>query len=115
MNTENRYSGIPTIRREMATAGLPAPVFQNRRNEFVVILYNHAQEKTVAADQPKDIVAFCKTPRTRKEIAAYLGIESVSYAITQYVQPLVQNGQLRMTIPDKPKSTKQQFVSEETI
>ena len=111
--TENRYSGIPTIRREMAAAGLPAPVFQNRRNEFVVILSNHAQEKTITADQPKDIVAFCKTPRTRKEIAAYLGIESVSYAITQYVQPLVQNGQLRMTIPDKPKSAKQQFVANE--
>ncbi|MBR0537540.1 MAG: putative DNA binding domain-containing protein, partial [Clostridia bacterium] len=42
LKTENRYSGIPTIRREMAAAGLPAPVFQNRRNEFVVILYNHA-------------------------------------------------------------------------
>ena len=113
MNTENRYSGIPTIRREMAEAGLPAPVFQNRRNEFVVILYNHAIEETVAPNQPKDIVAFCKTPRTRKEIAAYLGIESVSYAMKQYVQPLLSTGQLRMTIPDKPKSTKQQYVANE--
>ena len=32
LNTENRYSGIPTIRREMAQAGLPAPVFINRRS-----------------------------------------------------------------------------------
>ncbi len=37
---ENRYSGIPTIRREMAENGLPEPVFENRRNEFVVTLYN---------------------------------------------------------------------------
>ena len=37
---ENRYSGIPTIRREMAKFGLPAPRFENRRNEFVVTLYN---------------------------------------------------------------------------
>ena len=37
---ENRYSGIPTIRKEMADAGLPDPVFENRRNEFVVTLYN---------------------------------------------------------------------------
>jgi len=42
-----------------------------------------------------------------------LGIESVSYAITQYVQPLLRTGQLRMTIPDKPKSAKQQFVAAE--
>ena len=37
-DSENRYSGIPTIRREMAAYGLPAPVFENRRDEFVVTL-----------------------------------------------------------------------------
>lgn len=40
MKAENRYSGIPTIRREMKAYGLPEPVFENRRNEFVVTLYN---------------------------------------------------------------------------
>lgn len=38
---ENRYSGIPTMRREMKKYGLPAPVFENRRNEFVVTFYNN--------------------------------------------------------------------------
>lgn len=38
LETENRYSGIPTMRREMAAAGLPEPMFENRRNEFVVTL-----------------------------------------------------------------------------
>lgn len=37
---ENRYSGIPTIRRAMRVHGLPEPKFENRRNEFVVTLYN---------------------------------------------------------------------------
>ncbi len=37
---ENRYSGIPTIRREMRANGLREPVFEERRNEFVVTLYN---------------------------------------------------------------------------
>ena len=113
MNTENRYSGIPTIRREMAAAGLPAPVFQNRRNEFVVILFNHVQKETFSPDKPKDVVAFCNIPRTREEIAAYLGIESVSYAISKYVQPLISEGKLRMTLPEKPKSPKQQYVANE--
>ena len=39
--------------------------------------------------------------------------ESFSYEITQYVQPLLRTGQLRMTIPDKPKSTKQLFIANE--
>jgi hypothetical protein len=37
---ENRYSGIPTIREEMARYGLPEPVFENRRGNFVVTLRN---------------------------------------------------------------------------
>lgn len=42
--TENRYSGIPTIRREMAKAGLPEPEFENRRGEFKVILRNNLEQ-----------------------------------------------------------------------
>lgn len=41
---ENRYSGIPTIRMEMKEYGLPEPEFKNRRNEFIVTLYNREIE-----------------------------------------------------------------------
>ena len=109
LHTENRYSGIPTIRREMEKAGLPAPVFQNRRNEFVVILYNQGSQNH--GTEEHDLVSFCKVPRSRKEIAEYLGLSSASYAITRYVQPLLDRGQLEMTLPEKPKSTKQRYVA----
>ena len=114
-NAENRYSGIPTIRRAMAEYGLPEPVFENRRNEFVVILYN---QKPAAAETimnhsgqtaEPDLLTFCKTPRSRQEIASYLGIKTVFYAISHYVQPLLQSGQLAMTIPESPKSRKQKY------
>lgn len=36
--TENRYSGIPTIMREMRQAGLQPPEFRNERGTFVVCL-----------------------------------------------------------------------------
>ncbi len=111
LKTENRYSGIPTIRREMANAGLPAPVFENRRNEFVVTLYNTARAATSEKTDVKDIIAFCRTARSRKELAQFLGLGSVSYAITHYVQPLVDAGELLLTIPNKPKSTKQKYIA----
>jgi len=38
--TENRYSGIPTIRFAMENRGLPEPVFLDQRSEFAVALYN---------------------------------------------------------------------------
>ena len=112
LKTENRYSGIPTIRREMKAYGLPDPVFQNRRNEFVVILYNRPAEQAVSGGSEADILAFCSVPRSRKELASYLGLSSVSYAINQYILPLVDAGKLKQTIPDKPKSVHQRYVAE---
>ena len=114
---ENRYSGIPTIRRAMADHGLPEPVFENRRSEFVVTLYNSSATavETIAERAgkaaPADVLAFCQTPRSRREIADYLGVKTVFYAMSHYVQPLLQSGQLAMTIPESPKSRKQKFYS----
>lgn len=114
-SAENRYSGIPTIRRAMAEYGLPEPVFENRRNEFVVILYNQSPAVAEVTTQRSekntkpDLLAFCRTPRSRQEIANYLGVKTVFYAMGHYVQPLLQSGQLAMTIPESPKSRKQKF------
>lgn len=115
-DAENRYSGIPTIRREMAAYGLPAPVFENRRSEFVVILSNGTgQAETTsppeALEDSDKLLAFCRTPRTRQEIADFLGIKTVFYAISHYVKPLVAVGKLKMTLPDRPGSPKQKYYS----
>ncbi len=114
LNTENRYSGIPTIRREMKEAGLPDPVFINGRNEFIVILYNKRKEEKHKEINGKEtiyyeLLNYCNVPRTRKEIADFLEINTVFYAMQHYVQPLLDKGMLEMTIPDKPKSKKQQY------
>ena len=114
-DAENRYSGIPTIRREMAAYGLPAPVFENRRNEFVVTLYNHAQEEGQAASTEEqsvaghDLLSFCSVPRSRREIAQFLGIKTTYYVTRNYIRPLVETGKLKMTIPDCPGSPKQKY------
>jgi len=109
---ENRYSGIPTIRQAMAAYRLPEPIFENRRGNFVITLKNgenyRLPETNPAAE--KDLIAFCKTPRTRHEIAEYLG-KTQYYAMQSFVNPLLATGQLKMTIPDKPKSRNQKYYS----
>lgn len=118
--SENRYSGIPTMRRELAVYGLPAPVFENRRNEFVVTFYNtpisapaSTDQETQNSNQKNGLLAFCKTPRTRKEIAEYLGIKTIFYVMQHYVQPLLDHGSLAMTMPDRPSSKNQKFYTVE--
>ena len=112
--TENRYSGIPTIRMEMDRYQLEQPEFVDERGSFIVRLYNKIKEKTEAihTEEAMDLILFCKTPRTRKEICEYLGLSSVTYAIQKHVLPLVEAGQLKMSLPDKPKSPRQLYYSE---
>lgn len=116
---ENRYSGIPTIRRAMKEHGLPEPIFQNRRNEFVVILRNSSSAKSIELESGDMIVSrdgrqnalleFCQTPRTRQEITAYLGLKTTYHVSKVYIDPLVESNQLCMTIPEHPRSRNQRF------
>lgn len=105
--TENRYSGIPTMRSEFAKAGLPAPIFSVVHGEFKVTLKNGLfAGKMPIADS---LTEFCSTPRTRAEIVSFVG-KSKNYVMSQIVNPLVENGKLKLTIPDKPKSSNQKYV-----
>lgn len=105
--TENRYSGIPTMRSEFANAGLPAPVFCVVHGEFKVVMKNGLfAEKMPVADA---LVEFCATARTREEIVAFVG-KSKNHVMSQIVAPLVSDGKLKMTMPGKPKSSNQKFV-----
>lgn len=113
--TENRYSGIPTIRRTMREYQLPQPEFLEERGSFVVKLYKYGKaidDFEMENVEENELLLFCKTPRTRKEICEYLGLSSITYAIQTHVMPLVEKGLIKMSIPDKPKSPKQLFYCE---
>ena len=116
--TENRYSGIPRIQHAMAELGLPAPVFVNTRSNFSVTLRNKSDAATqkasgpasdVPAEDPKGLLAFCRQPRSRAEIIAYLGIPSAQYALRRYLDPLVEAGAIWLSLPDKPRSPRQTY------
>ncbi len=59
----------------------------------------------------KAIITFCKKPKSRKEIQEYLGLVSRSNFIEKYIRPLLSDGRLKMTIPDKPHSQNQKYIS----
>ena len=117
--TENRYSGIPTIRRAMGDYGLQAPVFLDERGSFTVILYNRpAPENTLPkghlTEKDKALLQFLGAPRSRKEIIAFLGLQSATYAMQKYVNPLIEKGFVKLSIPDRPGSENQRFVCAES-
>ena len=106
--TENRYSGIPTIRREMKAYNLVPAEFSDERGNFIVKFYKKTLENST---EENSLIEFCRTPRSRKEISEFLKIKSVAYAMKRYVQPLIESGKIKLTIPDTPKSTQQKYYS----
>ena len=123
--TENRYSGIPTMRREMELAGLPQPEFVAKNGEFKVILRKSKleEEKISAGDEgkektaeflaglpekTKELLKFCKTPRSRAELISFTQ-KTKFYTMSVIVKPLVDMGILKLTIPDIPRSHKQKY------
>ena len=109
--TENRYSGIPTIRREMSLRGLPMPQFEEKRGSFVVTLFGERTQPVTKAIDDGDILSFCSTPRTRQEIADFLGIKSVAYVMKTYIAPLINANKIALSNPEHPKSPNQKYTS----
>lgn len=104
--TENRYSGIPTMRMEFLNAGLPAPIFTVNHGEFKVIMKNGYQ--ITEGSRFDAVIEFCSVPRSRGEIIDFVG-KSRNYVMQHVITPLVEDGRLKLTIPDKPKSPNQRY------
>ncbi|HYF83767.1 MAG TPA: ATP-binding protein [Clostridia bacterium] len=112
---ENRYSGIPTIRMEMQEHNLPEPIFENKRGSFIVTLKNRMETQIESGmvrtgDIQSDLLKFCITPKTREEIAKFVG-RTQYYTMKTLVMPLVEQSLLKLTIPNKPKSRNQKYFS----
>lgn len=105
--TENRYSGIPTMRNEFSKAGLPAPVFSVLHGEFKVLMKNgfFSEIETL----PNSLEEFCTVPRSREDLVSFVG-KSRNYVMSKIVNPLVESGTLKLTIPNKPKSPNQRYL-----
>ena len=109
--TENRYSGIPTIYTECKKMGLMDPKFENDRGNFKVTIYNSKKNEIINDDFKENIKEYCKTPRSKESIAKHFGFDEKhpSYFIKSYILPLIEEGVLGYTLPNKPKSKNQRI------
>lgn len=109
--TENRYSGIPTVINAMKEYGLPEPVFISEGGIFKVILYNEVAEQIATSDEMSEILDFCSKPRSREDLQGLFdGHMTIAYVMKKYIHPMIEKGLLKMTIPDKPKSKHQKYM-----
>ena len=60
-------------------------------------------------DMNFDILSYCVEPRSRREIAEMCGLRNLRYLSSQYLSPLLEKGFLQLTLPEKPRSSKQKY------
>ena len=104
------------------------PEFSSTATDFRVILKNvnyHLSQKDLVSDQDCDQVSdqdksqdilhavldFCITEKSKQEICSFIGYRNLTYFTRKYLNPLLASGQLKMTIPDKPNSRKQKYIT----
>ena len=132
---ERRGSGLRKIVSE--TEKLPGytetykPEFSSTATDFRVILKNvnyQLSQKNLISDQVSNQVSdqdksqdtlhavldFCMTEKSKQEICSFIGYRNLTYFTRKYLNPLLKSGQIKMTIPDKPNSRKQKYITVRT-
>ncbi len=127
--TEGRSTGFPKIRQAMKFNGSPPPVFETNksRDYFLTILPIHpkAKRKTQVetkvgeqvseqvSEQVGAILKFCRESKKKQEILKHINLSSVYLNYKRHILPLINNGLLELTIPDKPNSRLQKYKTTE--
>ena len=120
--------GIDRIYRDMSSAELPEPNFRESEFMFYATLRNKNWGKeNVSWEEPEQvsihdgihdgihdeskILQFCEKPKSRQEIMEFLQLVNRKNFVDRYLSPLLSEGKLIMTLPDKPKSKNQKYVA----
>lgn len=56
------------------------------------------------------LVSFCSTAKSRKEMQEFCGIKTAEYFRKYIIKPMITEGLIKQTIPDKPNSRNQKYI-----
>jgi ATP-dependent DNA helicase RecG len=118
---ERAGAGIPNIFHVWNKEKLGVPKYEEIMNgsraKLTLPLEYESEKKKKATDQDTDqderienLLDFCISPRSRVEIQEFIGISSKTHFKKSLLLPLLESGQLKMTIPEKPSSKNQKYV-----
>lgn len=123
-------SGYKRIKEACRMGGYPEPKWEELGTVLRVTFFPHAEvaKKSklgakigtkLALSQHLDteienLMTFCEQPRFMSEMMNLIGWKDRTKFRKKFVYPLLEQGALKMTIPDKPKSPKQKYITTKT-
>lgn len=115
---EQMGSGIPRIIQQYQPS-----IYQFTEN-FIRVVFPFAEGYQEAAQEPaastmqatmqanmqaETVLQYCIEPKSRVEIQSHLGLKNRDHLRKSVLVPLIESGQLLLTLPDKPTSPNQKF------
>ncbi len=119
---ESFATGLKRIKNACNKAGCRVE-FKTLEDAFIVVFYRYvtqnlsdtaqktAQKIIQKEERINALLQYCKEPKNRKEMMEFLGIKHRTTFRSDYLNPLLNDGKIAMTLPDKPRSKNQKFYS----
>ena len=127
---ETAGSGMMKIFSEWKKLPYETPIIKNSIESYsfkmIFPIVSPEQKKVFTEQSPNNhrttteqvaiklkILEFCLTPQKLKEIMDNIGLKHRPNFINNYLNPLIKENLLALTIPDKPNNPKQMYVTTE--
>ena len=112
--TEGRSTGFPKIYRHLKKNYSPEPKFETDDNNqhFLATIYCHklfAPKQIVLNGKGRQILDFCKQPKSSREILDFISVSYHSKNMATYIGNLIDAGCLYYTIPENPFHRNQKY------
>ncbi|WP_333873712.1 RNA-binding domain-containing protein [Methylobacter sp.] len=102
---EQLSSGVPRILEHY-----PRSIYRFTPN-FIRLVLPYAEGFEQVTGQADELLQFCAVPRSTKEMMQHLGLSHREHFRDTFLLPLIASGKLAPTIPDKPSSPNQRYIT----
>jgi ATP-dependent DNA helicase RecG len=117
---ETKGTGFKTQILVLKSLGFPqARWINDEKNDTFTIIFPYPADQVTPQVTPQveirdriaKILRYCEKPRALKEMMNFIGLKDRKNFIEQILSPLLEQGRLERTIPDKPRSRFQKYVT----
>ena len=106
---EKAGSGTLDMIAHFSEAGMPAAVFRQDGGQFVQMLPRPPGAPTPEVTPQARLAGVLAGEMTRQQLQQVLGLKDDDHFRKAYLQPALDAGLIEMTVPDKPRSSRQKY------
>ena len=85
-------------------------IIEDHLRKALLLVYKKDYKKQILK-RMMDILIYCDTAKTKVEILEYIGLTKQTKKFKEYIEPIVEIGFLKRTLPENPTSRNQKYIT----